>query len=198
MENNLIEIKSYNGVNSVSARELFTNLGYIETSTKFTEWIQMQLGLVDAVENEDFSLIRFKTNYPGERFKVDYMLTLDVAKEICMVVGVLPRTNNETKKISKAIRRYFIECEKQLTAVEGDCLAHAGRIAGDESNALEYVAKWNVLRRHRCLTVEQVDAICRLLPLYPAINYIEIAKAVGTSIDTLRSVRKQIDIMKEA
>ena len=31
-----------------------------------------------------------------------------------MVVGVAPRTNAETKALSKKVRKYFIECEKQL------------------------------------------------------------------------------------
>ena len=29
-----------------------------------------------------------------------------------MVVGVSPRTNEETKMLSKKVRKYFIECEK--------------------------------------------------------------------------------------
>lgn len=31
-----------------------------------------------------------------------------------MVVGVSPRTNKETRKISKQVRKYFLECERQL------------------------------------------------------------------------------------
>jgi len=45
---------------------------------------------------------------------IDYILTLDLAKEICMVTGVAPRTNKETKQLSKIVRTYFIIMEKAL------------------------------------------------------------------------------------
>ena len=32
-----------------------------------------------------------------------------------MIVGAAPRTNKETKRISKEMRQYFIECERQLS-----------------------------------------------------------------------------------
>ena len=189
MENNLIEIKSYNGIQAVSARELHEKLRLF---SNFTTWFNRMINY-GFVEKQDYLLVfqKRKTNNPKnpETDYKDYFISLDMAKEICML---------QHSEIRKQFRRYFIECEKKLTQATNNNLMLVRKIAGSESNALEYVAKWNVLRRHRCLTVEQVDAICRLLPLYPAINYIEIAKAVGTSIDTLRSVRKQINIMKEA
>ena len=48
----------------------------------------------------------------------EYVLTLDIAKEICMCVGVAPRTNEETRKLSKEYRKYFIECEKKLKEID--------------------------------------------------------------------------------
>ena len=45
-------------------------------------------------------------------------MKLDIAKEICMVVGVAPRTNEETKKLSKQVRKYFIECERRLKQLQ--------------------------------------------------------------------------------
>lgn len=51
-------------------------------------------------------------------YSVDYILTIDIAKEICMCVGVAPRTNEETKKLSKEYRKYFIECEKKLKEID--------------------------------------------------------------------------------
>lgn len=36
-----------------------------------------------------------------------YMLTLDCSKDIAMYVGALPRTNKETKELSKMYRKYF-------------------------------------------------------------------------------------------
>ena len=34
-----------------------------------------------------------------------------------MVVGVAPRANSETKKLSKQVRKYFIDCEKRLKTI---------------------------------------------------------------------------------
>ena len=48
-------------------------------------------------------------------YHVEYILTVAIAKEICMVVGAAPRTNPQTRMLSKMYRTYFIECEKIAT-----------------------------------------------------------------------------------
>ena len=111
------------GQKLVSGRELHEVL---KVEKAFSTWIQTQLENVDAIENQDFCT-SFKGNAnltqeemremsPQQRsaygVSVDYVLTLDIAKEICMCVGVAPRTNEETRQLSKAVRKYFIECEK--------------------------------------------------------------------------------------
>lgn len=104
-----------NGVNCVSARELHDGLG---VEKKFTDWIKNQLENVDALENTDFFPLKGKTSEIGGRPSIDYILTVDIAKEICMVVGVSPRTNLETKALSKKFRKYFIACEKKLQEMQ--------------------------------------------------------------------------------
>lgn len=98
------------GQKLVSGRELHEVL---KVQKDFTNWVKNQLESVDAVENDDYTKVAFK----GELSKTgqtshDYILTLDIAKEICMCVGVAPRTNEETRRLSKQVRKYFIECEK--------------------------------------------------------------------------------------
>ena len=44
----------------------------------------------------------------------DYILTTELAKEICMGVGFAPRTNAETKAKSKIARKYFITMESMI------------------------------------------------------------------------------------
>lgn len=111
MVNKLIQVTSNEqGQQLVSGRELHEVL---KVQQDFSDWIKKQLENVDATENEDFTLLKGRSN--GGRPSVDYVLTLDIAKEICMCVGVSPRTNLETKALSKQVRKYFIECEKQLT-----------------------------------------------------------------------------------
>lgn len=107
----LIKIKEENGKRLVSARELYIGLKYDISKGNFTHWIEKQLKDIDAVENVDFTRFVFK-NEGNNANITDYVITTDIAKEICMVVGVSPRTNAETKSLSKEFRRYFIECEK--------------------------------------------------------------------------------------
>ena len=78
-----------------------------------------QLDNVDAVENIDFTKTLFKEGLSKTgQTKTDYILTIDIAKEICMVVGVAPRTNEETRKLSKQFRKFFIEAEKELRIIK--------------------------------------------------------------------------------
>lgn len=98
-----------NGELLVSAKDLHKIL---KVEKAFSTWIQSQLENVDAIENKDF--FPLKEESTGGRPSIDYALKIDIAKEICMVVGVAPRTNEETKKLSKQVRKYFIECERQL------------------------------------------------------------------------------------
>ena len=95
------------GVQCVSARELHEGL---KVQQDFSDWIKKQLDNVNAIEEIDFTLLKGKSS--GGRPSTEYILTTDIAKEICMVVGVAPRTNPETKELSKQFRIYFIEAEK--------------------------------------------------------------------------------------
>ena len=97
----------------VSGRELHEGL---KVEKAFSTWIQSQLESVDAIENIDFFPLKEESN--GGRPSVDYILKLDIAKEICMVTGVAPRTNEETKKLSKQFRKYFIQVEKDWNTPE--------------------------------------------------------------------------------
>ena len=128
MSKELIKITTNDkGEQLVSGRELHEGL---KIEKAFSTWIQTQLENVDAVENVDFTtiwsdsfkeVVEFNGNVnsmTAKGYSIDYVLTLDIAKEICMCVGVAPRTNEETKKLSKEYRKYFIECEKKLKEID--------------------------------------------------------------------------------
>lgn len=130
MSKELIKITTNDkGEQLVSGRELHEGL---KIEKAFSTWIQTQLENVDAVENVDFTtiwsdsfkeVVEFNGNtnsMTAKGYSIDYVLTLDIAKEICMCVGVAPRTNEETKKLSKEYRKYFINCEKKLKEVAQD------------------------------------------------------------------------------
>lgn len=118
MENELIKIETKDGRQVVSARELYIGIGFDLSDGNFSRWIKKQLEDVDAVENEDYFKFVFKNDLSKTgQIVTDYIITVDIAKEICMVIGVAPRCKDEVKQKSKRIRKYFIECEKQLKEV---------------------------------------------------------------------------------
>ena len=93
-----------NGELLVSARNLHEGL---EIDTKFIDWFKRMLKY-GFEENEDY----FKYEYQVQSQKrertyieTDYILKIDCAKEIAMI---------QRNEKGKQIRKYFIECEKQL------------------------------------------------------------------------------------
>ena len=109
----LIKIKNENGKQLVNARDLYIGLKF-DDMDNFSRWIKKQLENVDAIENIDFIKTFFKDELSKTgQTKTDYALTIDTAKEICMVVGIAPRTNEETRKLSKKYRRYLIKVEEE-------------------------------------------------------------------------------------
>lgn len=115
MNKELIKITTNDkGERLVSGRELHDGL---KVQQDFSDWIKKQLSNVDAIENTDFTRFPFKREGNNATL-YEYVLTIDIAKEICMCVGVAPRTNEETKKLSKEYRKYFIECERRLKEID--------------------------------------------------------------------------------
>lgn len=114
MDNELIKIVSKNGKQLVSGRELHE---FLKIGRDFTTWVKNQLDLVESSENIDY--IRFPFKVEGNNATLyEYQLTIEIAKEICMIAGIAPRSNEETKKLSKEARKYFIECEKKIKDIQ--------------------------------------------------------------------------------
>ena len=103
--NDLIQItKSTIGaeiINSVNARETYDYLGLAKG--QFSRWIKTAIDKYDFIENEDY--ITIDTNVEGVK---DYIVSLDMAKELCLV--------SNTPK-GKETRKYFIEVEKRQNRV---------------------------------------------------------------------------------
>ena len=119
MTNELIKItENEQGKKITSARELHE---FLQVKQDFSDWIKKQLELVDAIENVDYSRFLFKREGNNATIS-DYSITIDISKEICMITGIAPRCNEETKKLSKEARQYFIACEKQLKEISTKAL----------------------------------------------------------------------------
>lgn len=98
-------------VNTVNARELHEFLG---SQRQFADWIKKLIEDYGFIENQDFCIISQKSETIDKRGRAkaslrhDYFLTIDTAKEVCMV-----QRNDKGREA----RQYFIECEKQLRQV---------------------------------------------------------------------------------
>ncbi|HEC2873389.1 TPA: antA/AntB antirepressor family protein [Campylobacter jejuni] len=92
-------------INSVNAREIYK---YIKITSNFAEWINRRINHYNFIENQDYII---ELVYTKGRPRKEYYVTLDMAKELCMV------ENNEK---GRQARRYFIDCEKRLKNLEAE------------------------------------------------------------------------------
>lgn len=95
------------GQQTISARDLYVFLG---VKANFTDWIKRRIEKYGFIENVDFTKVSLisqncEIKKGGDRKSVNYIITLGMAKELCMI------ENNEK---GKEARRYFIECERIL------------------------------------------------------------------------------------
>ncbi|EOJ1600222.1 antA/AntB antirepressor family protein, partial [Campylobacter jejuni] len=90
-------------INSANAREIFC---YLNSLQDYSNWIKNRINQYDFIENQDYII---ELVYTKGRPRKEYYVTLDMAKELCMV------ENNEK---GRQARRYFIECEKRLKNLE--------------------------------------------------------------------------------
>lgn len=96
----IIPVQVRNDRQLVSARELHKALDY---KSRFSRWVEQNFTQFD--EEIDFMSVQSCTNMPNGGVKPiqDYLLTIDMAKELCMM--------SYTEK-GKEIRQYFIQVEK--------------------------------------------------------------------------------------
>lgn len=107
--NELIKIQTKGDQQLVSARELHKGLCL---KKKFTAWWEQNSK--DFEEGTDFvrepeSYLTKSGNYGSLRTYDDYLLTIDMAKELCMM--------SKTEK-GKEVRKYFIQVEKKWNSPE--------------------------------------------------------------------------------
>ena len=96
----LINIQIKDNQQLVSARDLHKNLGL---TTRFSKWVGQNFDGFE--EGQDFTSVTTVTVVAnGARKPIqDYLLTIDMAKELCMM--------SKTEK-GKEVRKYFIQAEK--------------------------------------------------------------------------------------
>lgn len=161
------ELKTINQekINTVNARELWKKL---ESKQKFTDWIKNRIEKYGFVEGIDYIKINHNTQLSKEnrvdKFielenrgcmtrPIDYYISLDMAKELCMV------ENNEKGGLW---RKYFITCEKMLFAFEKNKYKQL-TIRKDETQAVQDIygkeAPWYIYSNYTKLVYRKVFGI---------------------------------------
>jgi phage anti-repressor protein len=99
----------------IDARKLHNQL---KLQQDFSHWIKNQIKNLDLEEEKSYTSLKTNCTTMRPNASIEYYLTLDCAKDICMTIGSSNRTNKETKEISKIVRDYFKLMEKTLRNYE--------------------------------------------------------------------------------
>lgn len=133
-DNNLIQLKievNDKQEQTISGRALHEFLG---VNTRYNDWFKRMLDY-DFTEGKDFYSILSKTSDNG-RPSTDHQLTINMAKEICML--------SKTER-GKQARKYFIECEKlwnKPQAVLSRALQMSQRVLADtQARMAKYITE---------------------------------------------------------
>ena len=105
--NQLIPIRDNDGKKAVSARDLHQ---FLASKKDFSSWIKHRIEKYGLIENTDYVVFPQMGEpdnqvVPNPRPRIEYILSIDAAKELAMVEG---------NAKGKQARQYFIECERQL------------------------------------------------------------------------------------
>lgn len=103
----LIKVFKQNDKELVSARELHDLIGVKE---RFNQWFNKRVKKYDFIEGKDFVGCKIFHTLANQELQ-DYAITITMAKELCMI---------QDSDLGKKVRRYFIERDEKLTAIEND------------------------------------------------------------------------------
>ena len=102
-----LQVRDECGFQTVSARELYKALNITD---RFSRWFDSLLKY-GFVENEDFTSVKSSTlvNNGAERELLDYAITIDMAKQICML---------QRSELGRKYREYLLKLEKAWNTPE--------------------------------------------------------------------------------
>lgn len=146
----------------VNARDLHQ---FLESKQHFADWIKNRINEYGFTQDVDFlgvhTVMSTEAGFFGRREKTvtDYHLSLDMAKELCMV---------ERNDKGRQARRYFIEMEKQAKALPDAVLY---RIDALEDAYFQAAPEMLALLRYRSMGLNLTE-IGKLLDINPgAVSY---------------------------
>lgn len=157
--NELIKIDYENDRPTISARDLHE---FLEVNTKFQDWFP-RMREYGFTEGQDFNPLKIE-NVPSQKRErtyslTDYQLTIDMAKEICML---------QRNERGKQARQYFIQLEKDWNSPE-KVMARALQIAD---------------RKIRCLEDENAQQKQLLAEYSPKASYYDVVLQTPDAIST--------------
>lgn len=125
MENEIVKVNYENERATVLGRDLHEAL---EIKTRYNDWFSRmcEYGFVEGVD-----FYSFLSESEGGRPAQDHQLTIEMAKEICMI---------QRNEIGKEIRQYFIQLEKAWNSPE-QVMSRALRIADETIKNLKIEMK---------------------------------------------------------
>lgn len=125
MENEIVKVNYENERATVLGRDLHEAL---EIKTRYNDWFprMCEYGFVEGVD-----FYSFLSESEGGRPAQDHQLTIEMAKEICMI---------QRNEIGKEIRQYFIQLEKAWNSPE-QVMSRALRIADETIKNLKIEMK---------------------------------------------------------
>lgn len=176
--NELIKITTNEvGEPTVLGRELHEFLG---VKTLYKDWFPRMLEY-GFTEGKDFNplkneQVRFEGNREVARELTDHLLTIDMAKEICMI---------QRTEVGKQARQYFIQVEKDYNSPE-KIMARALRIAEKELSTLRLETK---VQAQQIAELQPKATYYDLILQCPSLlSVTEIAKDYGMSAKGLNKI----------
>lgn len=119
----------------INARELHKVL---KNRRQFANWIKQRIEQYNFIENKEY--IRFNNFVKGDekgygnKTQIDYYVTVDMAKELCMV---------ENNEIGKKLRIYFIEIENRYRSIM-NTTNNTNQFIDIMQNAINYMKENNI------------------------------------------------------
>lgn len=189
----------------VNARELHA---FLEVGKFFPNWIKQRIDECGYKENQDFRI--FCQNWqkinpdsinrndqssatPAEGFgrgrpAKEYIITLDMAKELCMI---------ERNPKGRIARRYFIQCERQMYKLQ-DAVLGLSQLIPEDIRTVLYFRALGLTRQEAARAFEvpekRIEKVEEMLREY-GLNtpYVNVAKRQGIIRRTFPKLIKHMD-----
>ena len=183
--NELLKINYEAEQPTVSARDLHEQL---HIGTKFTTWFE-RMKEYGFSEGKEFFPKLGETSEQGGRPQTDFQISVDMAKQICMI---------QRSPEGKQIRQYFIDLEKAWNTPE-QIMARALKMANHSIESLKGRCKFlgeQVVEQQQIITELQPKAnyVDMILQSKSLVTITQIARDYGMSGRKLNKILKELKI----